>query len=53
MVYNLLHLWFGFSLHLWWMLHLWLILLHLRLVVLLWLIITFKGDTASQLGAGD
>ena len=24
MVYNLLHLWFGFSLHLWWILHLWL-----------------------------
>ena len=45
MVYNLLHLWFGFSLHLWWILHLW-------LVVLLWLIITFTGDTASQLGVG-
>ena len=29
------------------------LLLHLRLVVLLWLIITFTGDTASQLGAGD
>jgi len=27
--------------------------LQLWLVLLLWLIITFTGDTASQLGAGD
>ena len=46
-------LWFGFLLHLWWILHLWSTFITFMVSVLLWLIITFTGDTASQLGAGD